>query len=147
KKKMTEIALLFQLVTDTTSRVAIDPHASRDPSAPLVTQVVAQENPASQGNPDSGVVQLQQFVVMDAYDRGYATSGWMAAGAGSRRMAFLTSVRLKTLFDDFGPGTSETTEPFAIEPDYPTGLVRSGARVIRLNDLPIATLLDPATIE
>ncbi len=105
RKKMLETALLFQLVTEQTSRVAVEDRVSRDPNAPLASQHVASNLPADQGGGEEVIV-LSPFVVDASEDQNSYTATSTLAGTRVRTdlrdVASAISVVTKQFLQDTG---------------------------------------------
>jgi len=147
RKRMLDVAMLFQLVTEQTSRVAVEERISRDPSAPLASQQVAQAHPADQ---NQDVIELLPFSVEADAEGGYTANSTLS---GSRLRSRLTDVAgcvtvlTQEFFQDLAPTRVEDALPFVMEPAQNPVVVRSGADTGLLDELPIATTVDPATVD
>jgi len=150
RQEMLATALQFQLVTELTSRVAVDDRQARDPQAPLVAQAVAQYRPADQPARAGGgeVVMLTPFEVSHSGD-GYSATG---TTSGTRLNTWLhdvaasISVVTKQQIQDFAGTTTESALPFVVDVQSNPIVGRPGASTGALDGLPIATVVDPATI-
>lgn len=96
-----ETALLFNLVTERTSRVAVDTTLARDPSAPLSTQVVPQAKPADQAAAEkAAAVQAAQAAEQARQAAAYApgalsTVDGVARGADGQDVVVLTEFSVR----------------------------------------------------
>lgn len=155
RQEMLETALQFQLVTELTSRVAVDHVVSRDPSAPMASQHVGQYRPADQVAAASGaagtasgsgdVVTLMAFSVQSDADRGYFTS--MSSDEGRRAGRGFGEAIGRRPLEEFAPRAAEEARLLALETQHAPALAQAGAHVGRLDGLPITTVPDLATVE
>jgi hypothetical protein len=119
-KRMLETALRFQLVTELTSRVAVDREVSRQPQAALNSTTVAQCGAADQTAAAAGgavaaaeadVIVLSPFVVAAEEDTGYGASSTLAASRtwynGLSDTASCISVVTQQFLQDTGAKNSE----------------------------------------
>lgn len=153
--QMLQLGLQFQLVTEFTSRVAVEQRISRDPAAPLNTQTVPQYRAADQASPptlvnDDDWVVLSCFQVSSESETGYYATGSLS---GSRLRTSLqdigSSVNLtlaRPLLDDLGATKLEDVLPFTLQPEYGPELSRSTGSVGLLDGLPFATPVDPEAV-
>jgi Ca-activated chloride channel homolog len=103
RKEMLETALQFQLVTELTSRVAVDDRVSRDPNSPLASEHVAQFRPADQFGAN-GTVLMTPFQVTTDTDVGYTAGNTLSGGRVDTPLAITPgsiSVMTKEFMDDF----------------------------------------------
>lgn len=147
--QMLDTALLFELVTELTSRVAVEERLSRDPNTPLVSQKVGQMQPADQVNA-AGTLVLSPFVVDAEEDEGYTAKDTLAGSrirCGRQDSVGGISVVTKQFLDDLGQTKMEDLLNYTGQPDQNPAMVRAGENTGLLDWLPIATVIDPATID
>jgi Ca-activated chloride channel family protein len=151
--EMLRIALQYQLVTEYTSRVAIEQKISRDPNAPLRTEAVAQYHAHDQqvsGSGDDEFIVLSPFEVSTDTDSGYTCSQCLAGTrvrTNLRDVGTSISVVTRQFLDDFAVLKPEDLSPYVVLPESAPGIANSAAETSLLNELSIATVIDVATIE
>lgn len=150
RAEMLRIALSYQLVTEQTSRVAIDRVVARTPGAPLRTANVAQQ--ASAGDQDGDdVVVLSPFDVSAGDDNGYTSA---TAVSGSRLNTTLcdigSSVTVVTsqFLSDIAVGArQEELLSYLRQPDSDVAGGPRGNFAASLDSLPLVSLGDPTFID
>jgi hypothetical protein len=151
-KQMLELALQYQLVTELTSRVAVEQRISRAPNAPLVNAAVPQYGAHDQSTAgDDG-----EFVVLSPFEVSADNSGGYSASQT------IGGCRLRTDLKDIAASVMVVTRDLLIDlaakkpEELPAcaGLQNLGSddilfrgKTVVIDNLPIATLIDPATIE
>ena len=155
EKQKLETALRFQLVTEQTSRVAVDCEVSRTPEAVLTSTTVAQYSAADQGAAtitDAGgeIIVLSPFEVAAGEDNGYAACVTLA---GTRIRTELqdvsSSVTVVTaqFLEDLGAKRLEETVPVTGEPMENAVYAGSGSDFGLIDGLPLSTVVDPNTVD
>jgi|GEM_PF-3488768 len=154
EEKMREVGLRFQLVTEFTSRVAVEQRVSRDPSAPLNSQLVPQYRAADHGSvpvkSDEDFVVLSPFSVRESEEQGYCTASSLTGsrlnGSLHDSASALSLVLPRRLLDDVGVTKLEDVVPFTLQPEHSPGIARAIGDPGLLDGLPIASPVDPATV-
>jgi Ca-activated chloride channel family protein len=154
KREIIETALLFQLVTEHTSRVAVDRQSAPVPPAgPLTTVNVAQAHVADQGagvDPnDPNVIVLTPFEVSTEADSGYYTTCNTLSGTRLRTelrdVGSAVRVLTQEFLRDVGATTLEDGLPYGLDLDVQPS-VSSGLDHGLVDGLPVATVIDPGTV-
>lgn len=146
RKEMLATALQFQLVTELTSRVAVDDRVVRDPNAPLATEPVAQYVPADQMAGE--VVALTPFTVASTVEQG----GYLSGSRFRRTTGVVSSIRMglglgRSLLEEFAATGPEDALPFLADAQSNPPTARPGQDAALLDDLPLTTLVDPAMLD
>lgn len=159
EQRKLEAALSFQLVTELTSRVAVDRTIARAPDAALVSTTVAQYGAADQpvASPTgAAVAPEEEVIVLSPFEvAADSTSGYCAATtlAGTRLRTELhdigsaVSVVTAELLKDIGTKRLEEVLPYTNEPMENPAFAHTGVDAGLLNGLPIATVVDFNTVE
>lgn len=152
EREMLDTALQFELVTELTSRVAIASEVSRQRNAPLNTQTVGQYAPADQaaaGAVDGEVVELSPFLVEAGEDSGYTATETLA---GTRIRTNLSDVAAsinvvtQQFLQDIAATNVEDVLAYVMEPEDETAVAHADTDARLLGGMPIATIVDPATV-
>ncbi|HVU17136.1 MAG TPA: VIT domain-containing protein [Candidatus Didemnitutus sp.] len=153
-QRMLQAALRYQLVTELTSRVAIDQPISRSPGDPLTFCSVPQIRPADQtagahAADGSDSITLDPFTVEAAEDEGYICGDTLAGTRVRTTLQFLSGrIITKQFIQDSAAWTSEDLLPYFGEPlEYSLRAGAPGAEHARLNGLPLAAPVDLGTVE
>jgi Ca-activated chloride channel family protein len=155
EKRKLATALRFQLVTELTSRVAVDREVSRTPEAVLTTTTVAQYSAADQGATtitDAGgeIIVLSPFEVAASETSGYTACDTLA---GTRIRTELQDVSSSVtvvnaqFLRDLGAKRLEETVPVTGEPMENAVFARPGSDSGLIDGLPLSTVVDPNTVD
>lgn len=141
--RLRDIALQYQLVTEFTSRVAIDRVIARPSGAPLTSTTVAQQAPGGGGQ--GNVLELSPFVVETA-EEGYVTGNTVCGTrlrSDLRDVSSAITVVTEQFVKDVGATNKEDLLAYTSSTDVSVALP---AQVARLEELPFGVISDPAFV-
>lgn len=145
-QRMRDIALRYQLVTEFTSRVAVEERISRDPSAPLGSVAVPMYRPGDAGS--ESVLELSPFEVAADEDNGY-TAATTLAGARLhtelRDIGCAVTVVTSQFLKDIGATNTEGLLLYTANTESAMALPQGDTFAVT-DGVPFATLSDPALI-
>ncbi len=153
RAELLESALQFQLVTELTSRVAVDRAKLDEPAVRLVTVTVPQAPVGDQSatidpnNPD--VIVLSPFEVSAAEDTGYTSTSSLAGSrlrTNLRDVGACVQVVNRQFLEDIAASSMEEALPYMM--DLVSQPAAQGGQDSGLLDgLPIASVVAPVTVE
>ncbi len=144
-RQMREAALRYQLVTEFTSRVAVEERTSRDPNAALGSVAV----PLYHAADSEGTIELTPFMVSTEEDEGYTSATTLAGtrlNTELRDIGSSVTVITHQFLKDVGATNTESLLAYTREPDCGIALPETDA-FATTDGVPFATLTDPAFIE
>ena len=158
EQRLLETALRFQLVTERTSRVAVDREVSRQATAVLTSTTVAQYTAADQGGggapaaaaDEELILVLSPFEVSTSATSGYAAATTLAGcrlNTELKDVGSAISVVTSQYLDDVGSKRLEEAVPATGEPMENAVFARPGVDSGLIGGLPIATVIDPNTVD